>query len=248
MWTGVFAKQPVAGQVKTRMEPLLGALLGDSGPAALALALMRDAEARLAGQGLGLELVFAPAAGEPWFQASFPGCSLRAQRGPGLGQRMANWFEDVLSAGSPGSGGTAVAVGADSPWTSATRVRAAHTKLLAGADVVLGPDHGGGYYLVGLRRPIPGLFTEIEMSTEGMFQATVQWIRERGLRLELLEPDYDLDVPSDWNLLERDLDQGRAVERASDWPSHLEAFAKRVRAAQHSARESRNGGDPKEIE
>ena len=243
LWTGVFAKQPAAGQVKTRMAPLLEPLLGQTGPAELALALVRDAEVRLGGQELGFELVFAPEEAGSWFRETFPGCWLRAQRGAGLGLRMANWFEDVLGQGGPDSGDTAVAVGADSPWISAARVRAAHAKLRAGADVVLGPDLGGGYFLVGLRRPIAGLFTEIEMSTAGMFEATVQWIQDAGLRLELLEPDYDLDVPEDWSLLEQDLARGRAVEQPTDWPSALEAFAKRVRAAQDSNRSGHDGGD-----
>ena len=243
-WTGVFAKQPVVGQVKTRMEPLLGPLLGPEGSAELALALVRDAEQRLGDQGLGLELVYAPDEAGAWFRESFPGCWLRAQRGTGLGQRMANWFEEVLGDGVSNSGDTAVAVGADSPWTSASRVHEAHSKLRAGADVVLGPDLGGGYYVVGLRRPMAGLFTEIEMSTHGMFEATVQWVQDAGLRLELLEADYDLDVPEDWSQLEQELAEGRAVEQPSDWPSALEAFAKRVRAAQDQKAARPDGGDP----
>jgi glycosyltransferase A (GT-A) superfamily protein (DUF2064 family) len=227
--TGVFAKRPEVGCVKTRLEPLLGPLLGSSGPTDLARALLQDAAKRLSAPDLGLELVFAPDEARAWFEDMFPDHVLRAQVGLGLGARMANWFGELLGGTQPRA--TAVAVGADSPWTSGDRVRRAHALLRDGADVVLGPDYGGGYYLVGLREPRVGLFTEVEMSTEGMFEATCDWIRSRGLRLELLDVDYDLDVPGDWHRFVADLEQPREVKCAADWPSYLAAFAERVRLA-----------------
>ena len=224
--TGVFAKEPVPGQVKTRLEPLFGPILGPAGPAELAEALLRDAAHRLDLPEVGLELVFAPQSAEAWFQATFPKLPLRGQRGAELGARMANWFYDALK--ELPVGGTAVAVGADSPWTSSGRVQRAHELLRDGADVVLGPDVGGGYYLVGMRAPRAGLFLEIAMSTGDMFAATCEWVRSRGLRLELLEVDYDLDVAEDWQRLVLDLETPRKIQDPRDWPSHLAAFAARV--------------------
>ncbi len=229
--TGVFAKQPEVGKVKTRFEPFLAPILGNSGPAELAAALLQDAAERYVGQELGLELVYAPAEAASWFAGAFPDHKLRAQRGDGLGERMASWFVEIL--GDLPKGGTAVAIGADSPWTSVARVRTAHELLRSGADVVLGPDFGGGYYLVGLREPQAGLFTEIEMSTGEMFDATCGWIEARGLRLALLDKDYDLDAEADWRSLERDLQIPRSVECDRDWPKHLAAFADRVKSCQN---------------
>ena len=203
--TGVFAKRPRAGEVKTRLEPAVGA----AGAATFARALLDDAARRLDEPGLGLELVFAPAEERDWFAMCFPGHRLTAQRGEGLAARMESWFEECLGQGpgdaDAGRAELAIAVGSDSPWTSAARVRAAADLLEAGKDVVLGPDLGGGYYLVGLRRPLPGLFTDITMSTRSMFHETLAWLDKRSLSYALLEEDYDVDTPEDLRHLRHEL-------------------------------------------
>ncbi len=42
------------------------------------------------------------------------------------------------------------------------------------ADVVLGPGEDGGYYLVGLTQPHPGIFSHIAWSTENVLSQT--WV------------------------------------------------------------------------
>ncbi|MDF1800749.1 MAG: TIGR04282 family arsenosugar biosynthesis glycosyltransferase [Planctomycetota bacterium] len=201
--TGVFAKRPRAGEVKTRLEPALGG----AGAATFARALLVDAARRLDQADLGLELVFAPAEERDWFAKCFPGHRLTAQHGDGLAARMEHWFGECLGAGGARRSELAIAVGSDSPWTSAARVRAAADLLAGGKDVVLGPDLGGGYYLVGLRRALPGLFTDITMSTRSMFHETVAWLEKRDLSFALLEEDYDVDTPEDLRHLRHELSE-----------------------------------------
>jgi glycosyltransferase A (GT-A) superfamily protein (DUF2064 family) len=187
------------------MEPVLGF----DGAAVFARALLDDALGRLCGPvgGFEGELVFAPGTERAWFAQTFPGIELRAQVGASLGSRIDAWFEGVLSDGRSRG---AAAVGSDAPWVSADLVDTAFELIADGADVVLGPDMGGGYYLVALARPVPGLFTEIEMSTRSMFAETCAWVRAKGLRLEILAEDYDVDDALDWARLLADLEGGRA--------------------------------------
>lgn len=225
---GLFAKRPRPGEVKTRLEPVLGA----AGAAELARALLDDAVGRLCRPGaseIAGELVFAPAEARNWFARTYPGVELRAQVGAGLAERLEVWFADVLQDSAAQVGSTfAAAIGSDSPWTSRARVLEAAALLRSGADVVLGPDLGGGYYLVALAKPVPGLFTEIEMSTRSMFDETCHLIRERGLELALLEPDYDVDEASDWRRLLADLDGARQIEGAT--PRAVSAFVRTWRS------------------
>jgi len=203
---GIFAKRPLAGEVKTRLAPILGF----DRAADFARALLDDAVARLSAcdEAVSGELVFAPAKERAWFAATYPQIAIRPQVDGGLAERLEAWFAEVL--GAKRTATFAAAVGSDSPWTSRARVAQAAELLDGGADVVLGPDLGGGYYLVALRAPVPGLFTQIEMSTRSMFEETCALIELRGLKLALLETDYDVDDAADWHRLREDLDAGRS--------------------------------------
>jgi glycosyltransferase A (GT-A) superfamily protein (DUF2064 family) len=112
-------------------------------------------------------------------------------------------------------------VGTDIPWVSRDLVRRAFLGL-ASAEVVLGPAHDGGYYLVALPRPQPALFEGMEWSTPGVLAATRERASALGLRVQCLEPMHDIDTFDDlrdtWERLEpllgRDPDLRLAVARA----------------------------------
>jgi len=70
------------------------------------------------------------------------------------------------------------------------------------ADVVLAPDADGGYAMVGLRRPVPGLF-EHAMSTGHVLEDTRANAVARGLRVATLRAGFDLDTAADLLRLER---------------------------------------------
>lgn len=197
---GLFAKRPRPHEVKTRLAPVLG----HPAAADFARALLDDGVARFGPLGKRFELVFAPATEEPWFAATYPGTALCAQVGAGLAERLEHWFA-TRPPGQPWA-----AVGSDAPWCGPERAAEAARLLAEGADVVLGPDAGGGYYLVALATAQPGLFTDIEMSTRSMFEETCAWCAARGLEVAQLPPDYDVDDAQDWKRLCADLDTGRA--------------------------------------
>lgn len=122
-----------------------------------------------------------------------------------MGVRLAAHFEAHLAGVRTGGPVTCVVIGSDAPHLGVERIHAAHAALADGADVVLGPDEGGGYHLVGLRRPVPELFTEIPMSTSDMFERTVTLARSMKLAIEFVPLGYDIDTPSDVERLAREL-------------------------------------------
>lgn len=189
--TALFSKQPTPGAVKTRLCPPLA-----PGQAArLAEAMLRDSVARSLAGEFRSALVFAPAAAAPWFRSAFPELpDQRAQLGLDLGQRLARFVADAFAAREARS---LVVIGSDQPTVPLTRLHEAHGLLEDGADCVLGPDPGGGYYLIGLARSVPELFSGVRMSSAGMCAATEALARARGLRVARLAEHADVDTPAD---------------------------------------------------
>jgi glycosyltransferase A (GT-A) superfamily protein (DUF2064 family) len=64
-------------------------------------------------------------------------------------------------------------------------------------DLVLGPAHDGGYYLIGLRAPVRQLFRRIAWSTQAVLEQTVARARLLGLSTLLLPRLRDVDKVSD---------------------------------------------------
>jgi len=200
-FTAILSKRPLPGRVKTRLIPLLGA----EAAAGLQAAMLADAVARCAGCERFTTLLSPACEGpedEAWFRESYPGVRQRPQEGQGLAERLAGLFAGVLGGGDASS---LVAIGSDQPRVSTETIAAAHELLEDGADLVLGPDAGGGYYLVGMREPHPWIFTEIEMSTSSMCAETARLARERGLCVERLAEGYDVDVAADLERLRAEL-------------------------------------------
>jgi rSAM/selenodomain-associated transferase 1 len=190
--TTLFSKLPRAGEVKTRLCPPLCGLEA----AALAEAMLADGLARcLRSEEFRTQLAVHPPGSEPWFRARFPEVGeILVQQGADLGQRLAAHFEQAFAREELAS---AVVLGSDGPEVPLERVLEAHERLSDGADLVLGPDAGGGYYLVGLRRPCGVLFTELAMSEPGMYARTLALACDRRLVVSELERGYDVDTPAD---------------------------------------------------
>ena len=189
--TALFTKQPIPGQVKTRLCPPLTTV----NAARLAEAMLRDTVERCLAGEFCTVLAFAPAEAAGWFRATFPELAdQRAQVGSALGVRLALFVADSFARREARS---LVVIGSDQPLVPLARIHEAHRALEDGADCVLGPDPGGGYYLIGLTRSVPELFTAVPMSTSGMCAATEALARERGLAVVRLAEHGDVDTPAD---------------------------------------------------
>ncbi|MBK7645505.1 MAG: TIGR04282 family arsenosugar biosynthesis glycosyltransferase [Planctomycetes bacterium] len=205
--TTIFAKLPRAGEVKTRLCPPLESLEA----AALAEAMLADGLARcLACDSFRTQLSVHPPGSQPWFHARFPELAeIVAQEGADLGTRLAAHFEHAFARERLSS---AIVVGSDAPEVPLERLREAHERLSDGADLVLGPDGGGGYYLVGLRRACGALFTEVAMSAPGMYARTLELARDRRLVVAELERGDDVDTAADLERLRASAARARGGE------------------------------------
>jgi glycosyltransferase A (GT-A) superfamily protein (DUF2064 family) len=78
-------------------------------------------------------------------------------------------------------------------------------EALLAFDVVVGPTHDGGYYLVGAKAAHPALFDGDGMGTKSALEALLA--RARGLQLSVgfTDPFYDIDVEGDLTRLAAEL-------------------------------------------
>lgn len=191
----VMAKQPAAGQTKTRLCPPLDAaqaaelyacLLGDT------LDSVRTAVAAL--PGLAAHIAYAPAAAESYFHALAPDFALLPQGDGPLGARLAT----VLGAAAAAGFDQAAAINSDSPALPPDYLAQAFRELDDPAvDIVLGPCDDGGYYLIGWKRPYPALVRDVPMSTPHVLRDTLALAAGAGLRVALLPSWYDIDDAAD---------------------------------------------------
>ncbi len=188
----IFAKAPIAGQVKTRLCPpltfeeaaeLYRCFLIDSVSRACTLA------------DVHVCLAFTPAHSAPLFRELLQ-VPLRyvPQRGGSLGEREANLFTDLLQAGY----GRVVMIGSDIPTLPLAHLRNAFA-LLADprTDVVIGPSQDGGYYLLGACQLHPALFENITWSTSTVFAETLEQAQHAGLTVAQVPAWYDVDAEED---------------------------------------------------
>jgi rSAM/selenodomain-associated transferase 1 len=180
----VFAKAPVAGRVKTRLIPALGA----EGAARLAARMLAATVEEALATGLAVELCGEPDSAQ--WHGDRPGLALTAQGEGGLGERLARAAERVLSEER------ILLVGADCPELDRGRLGRA-AQALDEHEAVLHPAHDGGYALLGLRRFDPSLFEGIEWSTPRVARQTVAKIEALGWSLHLGETLRDVDRPED---------------------------------------------------
>jgi rSAM/selenodomain-associated transferase 1 len=195
----VMARAPVAGQAKTRLAPLLC----EAGAATLATRLLAHAVAQATQAHLGeVCLWVTPAADHPAFEQArrAHGASLAVQAAGDLGARMAQVFETSFAqASSP-----VLLMGSDIPGLTAAVLQQAAMALQA-HDAVFVPALDGGYTLVGLRRPAPGLFKDMVWSTPQVMAHTRLRLAALGLRHVELPPLADIDEPADLVHLPPDL-------------------------------------------
>ena len=191
----VFAKVPVAGAVKTRLEPRIGSV----NAARLHAAFLEDV---VASARQVAEVVLYHDPGEPGPVLASLGIELKPQQGSHLGERMANAIGAEIRAGVE----KVLVLGSDSPDLPRSRLLAA-VAALEGAPVVIGPAVDGGYYLVGVRGlPPEALFRDIPFGGREVLAATLAAVRAASLDVALLEPWYDIDRPEDLDFLRTHLE------------------------------------------
>jgi uncharacterized protein len=177
----VMAKAPVPGRVKTRLCPPLE----PEGAAALALAALEDTLAAGAACSAARRVVVLDGARGAWLPAGF---EVLEQATGGLGARMAAAFAAVAP--------PALMIGSDAPQVTPDLLDAGFAALEQ-HDAALGPADDGGYWAIGLRRAVAGVFDGVAMSEPGTAAAQRRRLAELGLGVAELPRLRDVDTIED---------------------------------------------------
>ncbi len=176
----LFTRYPTPGTAKTRLIPALGA----DGAAAMHRRLVERTLATVRASGLPFDLRVTGAARErfaDWLGNDIP----LVDQGEGdLGARLARVAAPMIL------------IGGDAPDVSARHLRAA-AMALADAPAVIGPAIDGGYWLLGLREPMPFLFEAMPWGSDAVFAETIARLGARDIEPVRLETLADLDRPED---------------------------------------------------
>ncbi len=223
----VMAKAPVAGTCKTRLCPPLT----PEEAAELYAAFLEDLARELPQWADDCDLWLAWAGGDDApLRATFgTGFRFLAQRGETLTDRMEDVFARMLAAGYH----AVVMRNSDSPHLPGPLLDAAFEALHGRprGKLVLGPDLGGGYYLIGTDVSIDGVLPRT-MSTSTVCQQTIDGAAA-GLSTALLDPFLDVDTADDlamfWIEFGGRADVGHwstyRFIAGSDLPARLEALS-----------------------
>lgn len=212
----IMAKAPRPGAVKTRLAKslplqavteLYQCLLNDT----IALAQTLD-QVEIA--------VMCPASDvEDLSRAVAKSVRVIPQTGSGLAAALDSVFTRFAATGRPG----VIAFNSDSPHLPASVLKSAFD-ILEVCDLVVGPTHDGGYYLVGGTASHPGLFTSDGMGTATALEALLENASNLQLSVRVIDPFYDIDVAADLSQLADELQRipGKAPRTAkwlSEWAS-----------------------------
>ena len=198
----IMAKAPRPGEVKTRLAPSLPptavtafycCLLDDT----LALARsLRDVEVAI----MCPESDVNELAGLAGTQLVGKAASVVAQKGEGLAAGLTSVFAHFAD----GHQRRVIAFNSDSPHLPRSVLEDAF-ETLAAHEVVVGPTHDGGYYLVGAKASHPTLFAHDGMGTSSALERLLSRARALELSVGFADPFYDIDVADDLTRLAEEL-------------------------------------------
>ena len=193
----IMAKAVRPGAVKTR----LAACLPADAIAGLYRCLLEDTLALAQSLDEVAPAIMCPAADVEELRRVVNGnVQIAAQDGVGLAAALESVFRRFSAQGWR----RVIAFNSDTPHLPAAVLRQAFDTLDS-CDVVLGPTHDGGYYLVGAKAAHPGLFAASAMGTASALDMLLLRAREFGLTVRAVDEFYDIDVPADLNRLAAEL-------------------------------------------
>jgi uncharacterized protein len=217
----IMAKAPRPGAVKTRLAPSLSSaavpdfyccLLGDTLTLARSLGvevaiMCPESDVRELGQLAGNET------------------HIVAQKGEGLAAGLTSVFAHFAG---PHQRRT-IAFNSDSPHLPSSILEDAFDSLTA-HDVVVGPTHDGGYYLVGAKAAYPTLFASDGMSTTSALERLLSRARALHLSIDFVDPFWDVDVTDDLTRLAAELRLAPArAPRTAAWLKQWELATAQLR-------------------
>lgn len=186
-----FAKFPVLGNVKTRLEPLLN----KQGSYDLHIKLVTNMNEVLRNSKGNPVLFLDRIDGHSSIESLKKHTPLDVQVGEDLGEKMLNAINRALETTDK-----VILVGSDCPVLSAEIIQKALNSL-DNADMVFVPAEDGGYVLVGASKPNPNVFKNIPWGTGAVMEETLKVLNRDQTHYELLDTLWDVDRPEDYERL-----------------------------------------------
>ena len=196
----VMAKAPLPGAVKSRLVPPLT----HEQATEFYRALLLDQLDHLNSLEIAdLYIAFTPSDAKGLIESLLPadyGCF--PQCDGDLGARMAAVFAELSRRGH----GNSIVIGSDLPPVPLGTLREGFEQLSTARQVVLGPSRDGGYYLIGLNRPVPEIFSDMTWSHERVLTETTARLARLGIDFRLLADWFDIDTRKDMEHLQAIVD------------------------------------------
>jgi rSAM/selenodomain-associated transferase 1 len=203
----VMAKAPRPGMVKTRLAQSLSL----EGVTELYCCLLDDTLALARSLGDVEIAVMCPESDvDELARLAGNHVSVVAQKGEGLAAGLTSVFAHFAEGHRTNAHRTnahrrrIIAFNSDSPHLPRSVLEDAF-ETLAAHDVVVGPTHDGGYYLVGAKASHPTLFAGDGMGTSSALERLLARARTLELSVGFADPFYDIDVADDLTRLAAEL-------------------------------------------
>jgi rSAM/selenodomain-associated transferase 1 len=223
----IMAKAPRPGAVKTRLAPSLS-------PAAVAAfycCLLDDTLALVRSLGDVEVAIMCPDTDvNELVQLAGSEVGVVAQKGEGLAAGLTSVFAHFAEDHrSDAHQRRIIAFNSDSPHLPRSVLEDAFATLAA-HDVVVGPTHDGGYYLVGAKASHPTLFAGDGMGTSSALERLLSRAQDLELSVGLADPFYDIDVADDLTRLAEELRLAPArAPRTARWLKKWESVTPQLR-------------------
>jgi hypothetical protein len=183
----IFVRNPVLGQVKTR----LAKDIGNERALAIYLQLLQHTLEITRDLSFRKFIYYADEVSD-YDLWSVPGYTKRKQNGNDLGERMLNSFKELFEQGFT----RIVIIGSDCLQLKTETLEEA-LALFESNNAVIGPARDGGYYLLGLTKFYPELFINKPWSTDKVFAKTIEDFIDLGISYAFLEELSDIDTVAD---------------------------------------------------
>ncbi len=183
----IFYRNPELGKVKTRLAKTLG------DEKALAIYLALSSHTRFITENLTIDKVIYYSnfvdTEDVWPNTSF---HKKLQNGNDLGEKMNNAFAEGFKSGYE----RICIIGTDCFELIEDVVKQAFDQLHTN-DAVIGPAKDGGYYLLGMKKPMPELFKNKTWSSDTVATDTIQNFKDLSISYAQLEVLTDVDEEKD---------------------------------------------------
>jgi rSAM/selenodomain-associated transferase 1 len=188
----IFYRNPELGKVKTRLAKTLG------DEKALAIYLKLSSHTRAITENLAIDKVVYYSnfvdTEDVWPNTTF---QKKLQNGNDLGEKMNNAFVEGFQSGYE----RVCIIGTDCLELSKDIIQQAFDQLVC-YDAVIGPAKDGGYYLLGMKKPMPELFKNKAWSSDTVATDTIQNFKDLSLSYAqlavLTDVDEEKDLPSNF--------------------------------------------------